>query len=99
MYVEVPILMCFPSVGNALGLSPSCNPPWGEPAHMGTSPTTKFPVNTGVKIVVRGREITVWYSSPKLVQLSWAPALCSWISNEQTYGDCGKNTSGCVSSQ
>jgi hypothetical protein len=44
-----------------------------------------------------GREITVCYSPPKLVQLSWAPALCSWISQEQTYGDCGKNTSRHVS--
>jgi hypothetical protein len=62
MYVEVPILVCFPSVVNALGLPPSCDPPSGEPTHMGTSPTTKFPINTGVKIGVHGREITVWYS-------------------------------------
>jgi hypothetical protein len=76
-YVEVPILMCFPSVGNALGLPASCDPPLGEPTHMGTSPTTKFPINTGVKVGVRGTEIAVWYSPPKLVQLSWAPVLCS----------------------
>jgi hypothetical protein len=39
-YVEVPILVCSPSVGNALGLPPLCDPPAGEPTHMGTSPTT-----------------------------------------------------------
>jgi hypothetical protein len=77
MYVEVPILVCFPSVGNALGLPPSSDPPPGEPTHVGTSPATELPVNTRVKIGVRGRDITVWYSPPKLVQLSCAPALCS----------------------
>jgi hypothetical protein len=39
-YVEVPILVCSPSVRNALGLLPSCDPPSGEPTCMGTSPTT-----------------------------------------------------------
>jgi hypothetical protein len=29
--MEVPILMCSPSVKNALGLLPSCNSPSGEP--------------------------------------------------------------------
>jgi hypothetical protein len=41
MYVEVSIPMCSPSVGYALGLPPSCDPPSGEPTHVGTSPTTK----------------------------------------------------------
>jgi hypothetical protein len=41
MYVEVSIPMCCPSVGNALGLPPSCDPPSGEPTLVGTSPTTK----------------------------------------------------------
>jgi hypothetical protein len=38
--LEVPILVCSPSIGNALWLPPSCDPPSGEPTHMGTSPTT-----------------------------------------------------------
>jgi hypothetical protein len=38
--VEVPILMCSPTVENALGLPPSCDPPSGEPTRMGTSLTT-----------------------------------------------------------
>ncbi len=38
-YVEVPILVCSPSVGNALRLPPLCDSPSGEPTHMGTSPT------------------------------------------------------------
>jgi hypothetical protein len=42
-FVEVPILVCSPSVGNALRLLPSCNPPSGEPTHTGTSPTTCHP--------------------------------------------------------
>jgi hypothetical protein len=37
MYVEVPILVCSPWVGNTLGLPPSCNPPSGEPTSMGTT--------------------------------------------------------------
>jgi hypothetical protein len=41
MYVEVPILVCSPSVGNTLGLLPSSNPPSGEPTCIGTFPTTK----------------------------------------------------------
>ncbi len=40
--MEVPILVCSPSVGNTLGLPPpSCDPNSGERTHMGTSPTTK----------------------------------------------------------
>jgi hypothetical protein len=31
MYVEVPILVCFPSVGNTLGVPPSCNLPQENP--------------------------------------------------------------------
>ncbi len=38
MNMEVPILVC--SLRNTLGLLPLCNPPSGEPTHMGTSPTT-----------------------------------------------------------
>jgi hypothetical protein len=38
--LEVPILVCSPSIGNTLWLPPSCDPPSGEPTHMGTSPTT-----------------------------------------------------------
>jgi hypothetical protein len=39
--LEVPILVCSPSVSkNTLGLLPLCNPPSGEPTCMGTSPTT-----------------------------------------------------------
>jgi oligoribonuclease (3'-5' exoribonuclease) len=38
-YMEVPILMCSPSVGNTLRLLPSCDPPSAEPTRMGTSPT------------------------------------------------------------
>jgi len=34
------ILVCSPYVENALELPPSCNPPLGEPTHMGTSLTT-----------------------------------------------------------
>jgi hypothetical protein len=70
MYVEV--LMCFPSVGNTLGVPPSCDPPSGEPTHMGTSPTTKFPINTGVKIGVRGRE---WKGDHCLLQSSQISAV------------------------
>jgi hypothetical protein len=40
MYLEVPILVCSPLVGDALGLPPLCDLPSGEPTHMGTSPTT-----------------------------------------------------------
>jgi hypothetical protein len=40
MSVEVPILMCSPTVENTLGLPPSCDPPSGEPTRMGTSLTT-----------------------------------------------------------
>ncbi len=39
-YVEVPILVCSPSVGNTLGLPCSCETPSGEPTCMGTQPTT-----------------------------------------------------------
>jgi hypothetical protein len=39
-YVEVPILVCFPSVRNTFKLSPLCDPPSGKPTHMGTSLTT-----------------------------------------------------------
>jgi hypothetical protein len=39
-YVEVPILVCSPSVSNTLKLSPLCDPPLGKPTHMGISPTT-----------------------------------------------------------
>ncbi len=42
-FVEVPILVCSPSVENALGLLPLCNPPSGEPTPTGTSPTTCHP--------------------------------------------------------
>jgi hypothetical protein len=42
-FVEVPILVCSPSVGNGLGLLPLCNPPSGEPTPTGTSPTTCHP--------------------------------------------------------
>jgi hypothetical protein len=38
--VEVPILLCSPTVENAFGLPPSCDPPSGEPTRMGTSLTT-----------------------------------------------------------
>jgi hypothetical protein len=41
-YMEIPILVCSPSVGNTLRLLPLCNPPSREPPTcMGTSPTTK----------------------------------------------------------
>jgi hypothetical protein len=40
VYTKVPILMCSPSVENALEIPPLCNPPLGKPTHMGTSPTT-----------------------------------------------------------
>jgi len=40
-YVKVPILVCSPSIGNTLGLLPSCNPSSEEPTCIGTSPTTK----------------------------------------------------------
>jgi hypothetical protein len=39
-YMEVPILICFPLVENALKLLPSCDPPSRKPTCMGTSPTT-----------------------------------------------------------
>jgi hypothetical protein len=39
-YVDFRIREGSPSVGNTLGLPPSCDPPSGEPTHMGTSPTT-----------------------------------------------------------
>jgi hypothetical protein len=39
--LKVPTLLCSPSVGNALGLLPSYDPPSGEPTHMEISPTTK----------------------------------------------------------
>jgi hypothetical protein len=35
MYLEVPILVCSPLVGDALGLPPSCNSPSGEPTLWG----------------------------------------------------------------
>ncbi len=38
MYVEVSIPMCSPSVGNALGLPPSCDPPSEEPTLMWEPP-------------------------------------------------------------
>jgi hypothetical protein len=38
--LEVPILVCYLSMGNTFWLPPSCEPPSGEPTHMGTSPTT-----------------------------------------------------------
>jgi hypothetical protein len=37
-YVEVPILVCSPSVGNTLRLPLSCNPPSGEPTLCGNLP-------------------------------------------------------------
>jgi hypothetical protein len=39
-YVEVPILVCSPSVENALKIPPLCDPPSGKPTHTGTSTTT-----------------------------------------------------------
>jgi hypothetical protein len=39
-YLEVPILMCSPLVGDAMGLPLWWDSPSGEPTHMGTSPTT-----------------------------------------------------------
>jgi hypothetical protein len=39
MYMEVPVLVCSPSVGNALRLMSSCDLPSGEPTRMRTSPT------------------------------------------------------------
>ncbi len=62
MYVEVPILMCFPLVRNALGLPASCDPPSGEPTHMGTSPTTKIPYQH------RGQNWSAWKGDYCLVQ-------------------------------
>jgi hypothetical protein len=41
MDLEVPTLVCSPSVGNGLRLLPSYDPPSGQPTHMGTSPTSK----------------------------------------------------------
>jgi hypothetical protein len=41
LYVEVPILKCSSSFGNALRLPPLCNPPSGEPTCMRISPTQK----------------------------------------------------------
>jgi len=38
--LEVPILVCSPLMRNALWLPPSCDPPSGEPTHMGNSLTT-----------------------------------------------------------
>jgi hypothetical protein len=43
-YMEVPILMCSPLVGNTLGLVPLWDHPSGEPTGMGTSPTTCTPL-------------------------------------------------------
>jgi len=37
-YMEVPILVCSPSVENALNIPPLCDPPLEKPTHMGTSP-------------------------------------------------------------
>ncbi len=39
-YLEVPILMCSPLVGDAMGLPLWWDNPSGEPTHMGTSSTT-----------------------------------------------------------
>jgi hypothetical protein len=39
-YLEVPIQVCSPMVGDALGLPPLWDPPSGEPTDMGTFPTT-----------------------------------------------------------
>jgi hypothetical protein len=40
IYVEVPILVCSPSVENILEIPPLCDPPSGKPTRMGTSLTT-----------------------------------------------------------
>jgi hypothetical protein len=39
-YMEVPILVCLPLLGDALRLPHLCDPPSGEPTHMGISLTT-----------------------------------------------------------